>query len=307
MKNLSRREAAKLMAYSSVGTLLTPSLISFKEDSMLKRKIPSTGHYLPVVGLGTWQSFDIGNSKNDRERLSEVLSSMKKLGGQVIDSSPMYGRSEQVVGDLSTKLGIQDDFFYATKVWTTGKQSGIEQMKTSMQRMNRKSMDLMQIHNLLDWKTHVKTLKAWQESGTIKYWGITHYTNSSHETLSKVIKSEKPDFVQFNYSIGNRHAENGLLTTASENGTAVIINRPYMGGSLFRLARGKDLPEWSKEYGINSWGQFFLKFILAHEAINCAIPGTSKPHHLVDNMKSGYGALPDNKGRERMYKYFKNL
>lgn len=307
MKKISRREATKLMGYSSIGALILPSLTSLKMTTILKRKIPSSGQYLPIVGLGTWQSFDVGNNSVDRKQLSEVLLTMKKLGGQVIDSSPMYGSSEEVVGDLTTQLHIQKDFFYATKVWTTGKQSGIEQMKTSMRRMNRKSIDLMQIHNLLDWNTHIKTLKDWKEKGIIKYWGITHYTDSSHAMLSRIIKKEKPDFVQFNYSITNRNAEKELITTATNNNTAIIINRPYDGGSLFRITKGKPIPEWCAEYDIKSWGQFFLKYILSHEAINCVIPGTSKPHHALDNMMAGYGRLPDNSGREKMYSYFRNL
>jgi len=304
---MSRREASKLIAYTSAGTLLLPPLTSFSQEHINKRKIPSSGEYLPIVGLGTWQSFDVGNDTKKRNQLSEVLLHMKKLGGQLIDSSPMYGSSERVVGDLTTKLKIQNDFFYATKVWTSGKQTGIDQMKTSMKRMNRTRMDLMQIHNLVDWKTHIKTLRRWKETSYIKYWGITHYTNTSHETLARVIESEKPDFVQFNYSIDNRHAERKLLATATRNETAVIINRPYNGGSLFRKVRNKTLPEWCKNLEIDSWGQFFLKYILSHEAVNCVIPGTSKPHHLIDNMKAGYGRLPNNKEKEKMFKYLKTL
>ncbi len=307
MKKISRRDAAKLITYSSAYAILLPTLTSFKTDHILKRKIPSSGQLLPVVGLGTWQSFDIGNNIADRKQLSKVLLTMKKSGGQLIDSSPMYGSSEQVVGDLTTKLKLQDSFFYATKVWTTGKESGIKQMKTSMQKMNRNVMDLMQIHNLMDWKIHIKTLKDWKEKGLIKYWGITHYTDSSHEMLSRIIKTEKPDFVQFNYSINNRNAEHKLIATAANNMTAIIINRPYSGGSLFRKIKGKSIPEWSKEYDISSWGQFFLKYILSHEAINCVIPGTSKPHHALDNMMAGYGKLPDHNTREKMYLYFKSL
>ncbi|MEW7280321.1 aldo/keto reductase [Aquimarina sp. 2201CG1-2-11] len=309
MKNISRREATKLIACSSIAAFAIPSMLNaFNTGSkMLKRKIPSTGQPLSVIGLGTWQSFDIGNNSNDRERLSNVLLTMKKHGGQMIDSSPMYGNSEKVVGDLTTKLEIQKDFFYATKVWTTGKQSGIAQMKSSLKTMNRKKMDLMQIHNIVDWKTHVKTLKNWKEKEIIKYWGITHYTNSSHDQLSKIIKTEKPDFVQFNYSIDNRHAEHELISTAVSNNTAIIINRPYNGGSLFKKIKNKPLPKWAKEYNINSWGQFFLKYILSNKAINCVIPGTSKPHHALDNMMAGYGVLPDDTVRKKMYNHFKKL
>ncbi len=307
MKKISRREASKLFAYSSMSALILPSIISFKSSGMKKREIPSSGQSLAVIGLGTWQSFDVGNNLNDRKKLTEVLLNMKKLGGQLIDSSPMYGSSEKVVGDLTVESGLQDDFFYATKVWTDGKQSGIEQMKTSMKRMNRKNMDLMQIHNLIDWKTHVKTLKDWKENKKIRYWGITHYTDSSHNTLIQIIKNEGPDFVQFNYSINRRNAEFELLNTAAEFGTAVIVNRPYDGGSLFKLIRGKTLPNWCKDLDINSWGQLFLKYIIGNDAVTCVIPGTSKPEHLIDNMEAGYGRIPNQIERQKLLSFIKTL
>lgn len=274
---------------------------------MKTRKIESSGQLLPVVGLGTWQSFDVGNNSVERARLSEVLIQMKAKGGRVIDSSPMYGSSETVVGDLSSELGIQDHFFYATKVWTSGKQAGIGQMANSMKKMKRDTIDLMQIHNLVDWQTHHKTLLTMKDSGKIRYWGITHYTDASHKSLAKIIKDEKPDFVQFNYSINQRNAENELLATAQDHGTAVILNRPFDGGSLFRLTRGKDLPVWCEDLDIRSWAQYFLKYLLADEAVNCVIPGTSKPHHLVDNMNAGYGRFPNRKERKKMLDYISTL
>lgn len=307
MKKYSRRTISKMMACFSAGAVLTPSLISFSERSMKKRKIPSSEELLPVVGLGTWKSFDVGNNANLRIQLKKVLTHMNEYGGQVIDSSPMYGSSEEVVGHLTKVLQIQDAFFYATKVWTSGKQSGIDQMQNSMRRMKRMQMDLMQIHNLVDWKTHVKTLRDWKEKGKIRYWGITHYTDSSHNTLAKIIKSERPDFVQFNYSINRRNAEKNLLGVARDNGTAVIINRPYEGGELFKLTRGKELPSWCKDLDIDSWGQYFLKYILANDTVNCVIPGTSKPHHLIDNMKAGFGELPDEKTRKKMVGYLQSI
>lgn len=307
MKKISRREASKLFAYTSMSAFILPSLISFKENDMSKREIPSTGQKLAVIGLGTWQSFDVGNSLTDRKKLTEVLLNMKKLGGQLIDSSPMYGSSEKVVGDLTVESGVQDDFFYATKVWTNGKQSGIEQMEESMKRMNRKTMDLMQIHNLIDWKTHVKTLKEWKEKRKIRYWGITHYTDSSHSTLIKIIKNERPDFVQFNYSINQRNAEIELLDTAAEFGAAVIVNRPYDGGALFKLTHGKTLPNWCNDLDINSWGQLFLKYIIGNAAVTCVIPGTSKPQHLIDNMKAGYGRIPNSNERQKLLSFIKTL
>ena len=303
----SRREASKLMAGTAIASFLAPSLISFNQKSMNERKIPSTGEGLPIVGLGTWQTFDIGNDPNQREQLSEVLISMNELGGKMIDSSPMYGRSEVVVGELTAKLTVQNKFFYATKVWIEGQQRGIDQMNDSFQKMKRNSMDLMQIHNLVDWKTHIKTLKNWKENGKIRYFGFTHYTNASHDTLVKLIRSERPDFVQFNYSINERNAEKELLNVAKEYGTAVIINRPYAGGTLFRKVRGKDLPEWCKEIEIASWGQYFLKYILANEAVNCVIPGTSNPKHLKDNMMAGYGRLPNITEKKKMLQYLNSL
>ncbi|NAS12867.1 aldo/keto reductase [Poritiphilus flavus] len=307
MRKYSRREMAKQLACMSAGTLVWPSHWSAKAESIRTRKIPSSGEQLPIVGLGTWQSFDVGTSSTLREQLEKVLSAMKQKGGKVIDSSPMYGSSEQVVGDLTAKMGIQSSFFYATKVWTSGKQSGIRQMETSKRRMRRPQMDLMQIHNLVDLQTHIKTLREWKEKAKIRYWGITHYTNSSHEKLARIIQAEKPDFVQFNYSINQRNAENRLLGVARDQGTAVLINRPYDGGSLFRAIKGKELPAWCKEADIHSWGQFFLKYILAHEAVNCAIPGTSKPHHLLDNMGAGFGRLPDATFRKRMVQHLNSI
>lgn len=307
MKTYTRREATKAMGSITLATAFLPAWPSLKNEEMNTRKIPSSGQLLPVVGLGTWQSFDVGNNAKDRTRLSEVLTEMKAKGGQVIDSSPMYGSSERVVGDLTSTLDIQDDFFYATKVWTSGKQAGIDQMASSMKKMKREQMDLMQIHNLVDWQTHLKTLRAMKENGKIKYWGITHYTDASHKALAQIIKDEKPDFVQFNYSINRRNAEKGLLQTAQEQGTAVILNRPFDGGSLFRSTRGKALPGWCGEMGIKSWAQYFLKYILADGAVNCAIPGTSKPHHLVDNMMAGYGRFPEEKERKKMLDHLKSI
>lgn len=306
-KHYNRRDVLKLYSLSSIGLLVSPLLFSLNyNERIMKRMIPSSNQLLPIVGLGTWQTFDIGNSISEKKILTEVLLKMNNLGGRVIDSSPMYGTSERVVGDLTSGKGFKD-FFYATKVWTSGKEAGIVQMKNSFKLMQRKQMDLMQIHNLLDWKTHVKTLKQWKEKGKIKYWGISHYMDNSHSELEKVIKSEKPDFVQFNYSILSRHAEKSLFDVARENKTAVLINRPFEGGNLFRAVKGKMLPPWSKEYDIDSWGQFFLKFILSNELVNCVIPGTSKPHHMLDNMMAGHGTMPNGKVREQMHLFMRNI
>lgn len=306
---ITRREVLKMMGAGSLGLLTNPLLSLLNQDkSMRKRKIPSTGEEIPVVGLGTWIQFDVGESDSERKPLREVLKLMAQNGGEVIDSSPMYGNSEEVIGDLTTELGIADQFFYATKVWTSGRQSGINQMEASMRKMRRDTMDLMQVHNLLDWQTHLETLKEWKEQGRVRYIGVTHHTVSAHSRLEKIIETEDIDFVQFNYSIRTRNAEHSLLNTARENGVAVVINEPYESGSLFGKVSGKEVPEWAeKEYDISSWGQFFLKYILSHPAVTCVIPGTSDPDHLVDNMGAGYGRLPDETGRQKMVQFIEEI
>ena len=304
----TRRETVQLCSLG-IASLFVPfsiSDMSFTKNIHL-RTIPSSNEKIPIVGLGTWQTFDVGNSTEKRSVLMEVLKKMHEKGGKVIDSSPMYGSSESVVGDLTQETGLAEHFFYATKVWTQGKEAGIQQIKSSMRKMKRKQMDLVQIHNLVDYSTHVKTLRELKDNGTIRYWGITHYLDSAHEQLANIIKSDRPDFVQFNYSIRSRNAEKELLDVARKNGTAVLINRPFEGGSLFRLTKNKALPHWCDEFDIKSWGQYFLKFILSHPAVTCVIPGTSKPHHAVDNMMAGHGKIPDKFFREKMLNHIKSF
>ena len=305
---ISRRTLLKVIGGTGFGSMIPSSSFSFLQRGHISsRAIPSSGEALPIVGLGTWIQFDVGTSASDRAPLREVLTQMKQYGGKVIDSSPMYGNSEAVIGDLTQDLGIASHFFYATKVWTSGEQAGIRQMEASMQKMRRSTMDLMQIHNLIDWRTHIKTLRQWKEAGKIRYIGVTHYVDSAHAQLEEIIRNEGIDFVQCNYSIRSRHAEQSLLETARTHNVAVIINRPYEGGALFGMVRNEDLPAWAKEYDIESWGQFFLKFILSHPAVTCAIPGTSNPEHVVDNVLAGYGKLPDEAGREKMAGYIQQL
>jgi diketogulonate reductase-like aldo/keto reductase len=274
---------------------------------MIERHIPSTNEKLPVIGLGTWIQFDVGNSPEEQQLLKEVLTQMIVHKGKMIDSSPMYGKSEKVVGDLTQALKLSDKFFYATKVWTTGEQNGILQMEDSFRKMKREQMDLMQIHNLVDWQTHLKTLRRWKAEGKIRYIGITHYSNSAHDDLERIIKKEEIDFVQFNYSILNPHAEKSLLPTALDQKVAVIINIPFESGSVFKQITHKPLPEWAKEQDIHSWTDYFLKYIIAHPAVTCVIPGTSNPKHLIDNMKAGTGKLPDEKLKQQMVHYLKSL
>ncbi|MEQ8926716.1 MAG: aldo/keto reductase [Fulvivirga sp.] len=304
---MDRRNAVKLLSAAGAGLSLGFNSMGLDATKIRTRVIGNTNEMLPVVGLGTWQTFDIGSNSSEREALSNVLRELRSYGGSVVDSSPMYGRSEEVVGDLSSKLGIVNDLFMATKVWTSGKQAGINQMNQSIQLMKKARMDLMQIHNLLDWQTHIKTLKDWKEQGRIRHIGITHYVSGAFGRMESIMKSEPIDFIQLNYSIDSREAENTILPLAKDLGIAVLINRPYGGGYLFKKVKGKQLPEWAKEFDCASWGQFFLKYLLSNEAVTCVIPGTSKPHHMVDNLKAGIGTLPSPKMKGKMVELVKSL
>lgn len=310
-KTLTRREALKLAGMTGLGALSTSlpfQLFSQNQPAMLKRRILSSAdEMLPVVGLGTWIQFDVGTSDAERQPLREVLQRMTERGGTLIDSSPMYGKAEEVVGDLTAETGLADRFFYATKVWTSGEQEGIRQMEASLRKMRRTTMDLMQIHNLLDWQTHLKTLRRWKEEGKIRYIGITHYKSAAHDQLEQILRSEKIDFVQMNYSLRVRDAEKSLLRAAQDRGVSVIVNEPFEKGDLFSAVKDKTLPEWAADYDIGSWAQFFLKFILANPAVTCVIPGTSNPTHLADNMGAGYGKLPDEAGRKKMVEWADRL
>lgn len=304
---MNRRNTLKFLASFPFFAQLSYRDLLHAMSKVQQRSIPSSGETIPIVGLGTWQTFDVGNSSSGRAPLKEVLRLLVEKGGMVVDSSPMYGSSESVVGDLATELNITKKLFMATKVWTSGKQSGIGQMNRSMDRMQKRPMDLMQIHNLQDWKTHMKTLQAWKEEGKVRYIGITHYVESAYGRLEQIMKTYPIDFVQMNYSITSRESENRLLPLAQDKGIAVLTNRPYEGGSLFRKVRGKDLPSIAKDLGCNSWGQFFLKYILSHSAITCAIPGTSKTKHLLDNLGAGTGPMPDHTERKAMVDFLNTL
>ena len=306
---VTRREAAKVIGGTAAGLFLpiTPRAANESSSAMLTRAIPSSGEKLPVIGLGTWQAFDVDPTADNRRQLEEVLSLFVKFGGRVIDSSPMYGRAEEVIGDLTATLGILDKLFLATKVWTHGKESGIKSMERSMALLRTKRIDLMQVHNLVDVHTHLATLREWKEQGRIRYVGITHYEAGAFGEMEKLMRSEKLDFVQINYSLMEPQAEQSLLPLARERGIAVLANRPFGAGDLFDKVRSKPLPDWASEFDCRSWAQFFLKWIVAHSAITCAIPATNKPRHLEDNMQGGTGRLPDPKTRRRMVEFVSSL
>jgi diketogulonate reductase-like aldo/keto reductase len=263
------------------------------------RAIPASKETLPVIGLGTWQTFDVGAGAA-REPLRRVLQRFVELGGRVVDSSPMYGRAESVVGDLAAELGLRDKLFVATKVWTSGREAGIAQMEESVRRLRAGRLDLMQVHNLVDWRTHLRTLGEWKRAGRVRYVGVTHYTAGAYGELEQVMKSEPLDFVQLNYSLLEREAERRLLPLAADRGIAVLVNRPFAEGGLFRRVHGQTLPPWAAEIGCRSWATLFLKWIVGHPAVTCVIPATSRPEHLEDNMQAATGPVPDAAMRDRI-------
>jgi diketogulonate reductase-like aldo/keto reductase len=305
---MTRREAAKVIGGTAAGLAFPISTPAAAESStMLTRAIPSSGEKLPVIGLGTWRAFDVDLTADNRREREDVLSLFVKLGGRVIDSSPMYGRAEEVIGDLTTALGIRHKLFLATKVWSHGKESGIRSMERSMALLRTKPIDLMQVHNLVDVNTHLATLREWKQQGSIRYVGITHYESGAFGEMEKLMRGEKLDFVQINYSLMEPEAEQSLLPLAQERGIAVIANRPFGAGDLFGKVRSKPLPDWAGEFDCRSWAQFFLKWIVANPAVTCAIPATDKPRHLEDNMQGGAGRLPDANMRRRMAEFISAL
>jgi len=269
-------------------------------EAMHARPIPSGGQSLPVIGIGTWQTFDVGGDAAARAPLKEVLRLFFAGGGRVVDSSPMYGSSESVVGDACADLGICEPLFMATKVYTHGRDEGNRQMQRSVERMRAGRMDLMQVHNLLDVETHTPTLREWKARKRVRYIGITHYTSSAYPEIERLLGSGQYDFLQINYSLAESESQKRLLPLAQELGVAVIVNRPFAEGAMFRRVRGKPLPPWAAELGIASWAQYFLKWIVSHPAVTCAIPGTGKPEHMADNLAAGFGLLPDDAQRRRM-------
>jgi diketogulonate reductase-like aldo/keto reductase len=314
---MTRREATKLIGGAAAGFFLPTGASRAESSAMLTRAIPSTGEKLPVIGLGTANVFDVDLTPANAQQIGNVLSLFVKLGGRVIDSSPMYGRSEEVIGTLASKLGIQDKLatanssggglFLATKVWTRGKQAGIESMERSMTRLQTKRIDLMQVHNLVDTDTQLATMRNWKAQGRFRYIGITHYNSSAFAEVEKVLRAEKLDFLQINYSIMEREAEERILPLVQDRQVATLINRPFGAGNLFGQVRSKPLPDWAAEFDCRSWAQFFLKWIVSHPATTCTIPATNNSAHLEDNMGGGIGRLPDEKMRRRMVEFVSGI
>lgn len=271
------------------------------------RLAQSAGQRLPVVGLGTYQTFDVGAKAAERTELREVLSTLVANGASVVDSSPMYGRAEGVTGDLADDLKLQASLFLATKVWTRGEAAGIAQMEQSLHLLRTPRIDLMQVHNLVDWRTHLTTLEHWRAQGRLRHIGITHYHAGAYDELMSVMRTRRFAFAQFNYSPGERDAEKALLPLCADLGMGVLVNRPFAQGDLFARVRGRPLPDWAREFDCTSWGQFFLKWILAHPAVTCVIPGTRRVTHVLDNLAAGRGRLPDASMRAKMLAHLQSI
>jgi diketogulonate reductase-like aldo/keto reductase len=271
------------------------------------RPIPRTGEGIPMIGLGTWQAFDVPGDGPERAAAKEALRVLVEHGGKMVDSSPMYGAAEEAVGTFSAELGLGGKLFVATKVWTSGRAAGIRQMEDSLRKLRVRRLDLMQVHNLVDTDTHLATLGEWQQEGRVRYLGVTHYHAGAYPALEAAIRKHRPEFAQFSYSLAEREAERRMLDFAQSEGVAVIVNRPFAEGAMFARVKGKPLPDWAREIDCESWAQFLLKFVLGHPAVTCAIPGTRNPKHVADNLGAARGRLPDAAFRRRMAAHYDGL
>lgn len=303
---ITRRDFLKAIT-ASTAAMLHPRGVLAAGPSLIERPIPSSGERLPVIGMGSSGTFNVGGNAETRARLREVLQLFFELKGRLIDTSPMYGAAESVLGELLTDLPGRERLFAATKVWTDGREEGIAQMRRSMARMRVERFDLIQIHNLRDWSAHLLTLREWKAQGLVRYIGITTSHGRFHSELLRILQTEPFDFVQFSYSLANREAERHLLPLVHERGVAVLVNRPFERGAMFRAVRERPLPDWAGEIDCKSWAQVFLKFVVSHPAVTCTIPATSKPKHMRDNMAAGFGRLPDLALRRRMIKFWDSL
>lgn len=295
---LSRRQL--LAGAAAAAVCSTPLTMAGTAPPPITKPIPSSGELIPVIGLGTSRTLDVDPNGPDIAKLKQVMEVFCRNGGTVVDTSPMYGRAEDVSGQLAEALSETDNLFWATKVWTDGRDSGMDQMKRSAELMRTEVIDLMQVHNLRDLDTHLASVRELREAGKVRYVGITHYTASAHDALEKVMEAEPLDFVQLNYSIAERQAESRLLPLAQDKGIAIMVNRPFARARLFSAVQGKEVPAWAQELGMASWAQVFLKFVVSHPAVTVAIPATSKPHHMEDNMAGGQGELLTAAQRERV-------
>lgn len=306
--SLSRRRHLQATLALLAGAGMNPaSGLAATDASQRTRPIPSSGESIPVMGLGTYRTLDVAPEPANLEPLREVVRLFIEHGGRMIDSSPMYGRAEDVVGRLVADLDAQDSVFFATKVWTSGEEAGMRQMNESFELMRTPFIDLMQVHNLSDTATQIRNIRTLQDEGRVRYIGVTHYTTGAFDDLEAWMKKEKLDYIQFPYSIANRAAEARLIPAARDLGVATIAHRNYERGRLFSSVKGRQLPGWAADFDCRSWGNFFLKYLIAEPGLTNLIPATSDPEHLVDNMNAGLGGLPDEATRRKMVRFLEDL
>lgn len=303
----SRREMLALAAGVGTAAALPFRSAFAAAGPVLTRPIPRTGERLPVVGLGTAIVFDIGEDAARRAERRAVIQTLIDGGAKLIDTAPSYGTAESVLGDLLAAMGARERVFLATKVRATGRDESIAEMQQSLRRLRTDKVDLIQLHNVNDGATDLRPLKEWRERGRARYIGITHFVAGAYDRLAEVMRREKPDFVQLNYSLAEKSAEERLLPLAADTGTAVLVNLPFGRGKLFAAVRGRALPEWAKEFDAATWAQFFLKFLISHPAVTCVIPGTDKPEYMLDNLDAGRGRLPDAALRRKMVEFWGSL
>ncbi|RLP53287.1 MAG: aldo/keto reductase [Ketobacter sp.] len=305
----TRRNLIKLFGSAFFLPFLNPTPASGKAETLHRKEIPASGEMLPVIGMGTWRTFNVGKDPKLRQARTDVLSAFFALGGRLIDCSPMYGSSSDTLGFSLKQIEVPDNLFAADKVWTGDGDATQEQVATQLRKWGIAKFDLMQVHNLVEWRDHLATLTEMKRNGQIRYIGITTSHGRRHSELEQIMAEEKPDFIQLTYNITHRQAEQHLLPLAREKGIAVIANRPYDGGQLIRsLKQSQAVPEWAKaEIECQTWADFLLKFIVSHPAITCAIPATTKVTHLSENMQSGYGPLPNASQRLRMAKHIASI
>jgi len=296
--------SAALMTLAATSQLLPGFAFAANPAAVLQRKIPSSGESLPVIGLGTSQTFNVSLDESSLEDLDEVMRAFINGGGTLIDTAPSYGNAEAVTGELLKRTKTQGKAFLASKLSSTGRERGLAQFEASLKALQADRMDLLQVHNLQDTTTQLALARELREQGKVRYIGITHYIESAHDDLLAVLAKEKVDFVQLNYSVGERNAEKRLLPYCRDNGIATLINRPFQRAQLLSRVKGKPLPEWANEIDATSWAQLLLKFILANEAVTTVIPATSNPRYVVDNLKAGQGRLPNAAQRERIVQAF---
>ena len=305
---ISRRKMLKISAGAGAGLLLNELPALAQQQPQLMRAIPSSGEMIPAVGLGSARTFNVGPPSPEWVPLGDVVRLFHEMGGRFFDTAPSYGTSEQVAGQLVQEIGIGNDLFFATKISTRGgRQAGLDQQEESFRDWGREVIDLNQVHNLQDTAIHLRTIRQAKEEGRTRYVGVTTSFGQQYEQMEQVLRSEELDFVQVNYSLGEREAAERLLPLAQDRGMGVIVNAPFNVGRLFSAASGRELPDWAAEFDCRSWGQFFLKYILSHPAVTVIIPATGDPEHLVDNMGAGIGRLPDEATRRRMEEMFDNL